>query len=277
MGVLVFSFSLFNCIIRVNSTSPMLINALREVYGAMGIEQADEPATLSYEIYESADVSAKYVASRSGIEDLVSYDLGAFIFLFEKDMTIELQRVRSDLFFMHAAVLEYKGKAVVIVAASGMGKSTTAWALLHSGFNYLSDELAPIDLTRMEVWPYPHALCLKARPPVYILPEETLETSRTMHVPTASLPVWGAGQTILLSAIMFLERDPQLSRCELKPLSTVESVAKIYANTLNALAHSQKGLDAAISIASQLHCYNLNASNDLEDTCRCVKRALDKL
>ena len=50
---------------------------------------------------------------------------------------------------------------MLLAGASGNGKSTTAWALLHRGFQYLSDELAPLDLSAMTVHAFPHALCLK--------------------------------------------------------------------------------------------------------------------
>ena len=56
-----------------------------------------------------------------------------------------------------------------VLGKTGAGKSTTAWGLLHHGFSYLSDELAPIDLETLEVLPYRHALCLKRRPPSPLL------------------------------------------------------------------------------------------------------------
>jgi hypothetical protein len=46
----------------------------------------------------------------------------------------------------------------MLVGESGSGKSTTAWALLHHGCCYFSDELGPVDLQTGEVYPYPHAL-----------------------------------------------------------------------------------------------------------------------
>ncbi len=84
-----------------------------------------------------------------------------FVYLLEKLITVDLQKSRTDLYFVHSSALERHGRAIMIAADSGTGKSTTTWALLQHGFNYLSDELAPIDPGNLDIHPYPHALCLK--------------------------------------------------------------------------------------------------------------------
>jgi len=86
---------------------------------------------------------------------LSTQGIGGFLYSFEKDLTIELQRLRQDLYFLHAAALQHNGGAVVLVGESKSGKSTMSWALTHHGFRYLSDELSPIDLQTMTVIPFP--------------------------------------------------------------------------------------------------------------------------
>jgi hypothetical protein len=82
-----------------------------------------------------------------------------------KDCTLALQTLRSELYFVHAAVLEWARDAIMLVAASGSGKSTTPWAWLHHGFRYGSAELGPVDVQTLAVYPYSHTLCLKEAPP----------------------------------------------------------------------------------------------------------------
>lgn len=120
---------------------------------------ASVPA-ISYRVERGHAEGSLYI-SRAGACTLISRNDADFLFLFEKDLTIELQYQRPDLFFVHAAVVERDGKAVVLAAPSGTGKSTLTLALLHAGFRYLSDELAPFDLVTLQVMPYPHALCLR--------------------------------------------------------------------------------------------------------------------
>jgi hypothetical protein len=196
------------------------------------------------------------------------------LYFFEKNMTVEVQKRRQDLLFMHAAALEYQGRVLILVAPSGSGKSTTTWALVNNGFRYLSDELAPIDLATLRVHAYPHALCLKAVPPEpFGLPDETLYTSYTLHVPVEYFPGELCREPAPLAAIFFLRYDPAAGEPAIRPISKGEAGARIYSNALNLLAHSRYGLDAAVKVANQSQCFELITS-DLQKTCTLIKSTL---
>lgn len=227
----------------------MLVTAPR-TSASMRFELVREPETGHFRI--ARDAEAPLLARKDS----------EFLFMFEKDMTIELQRQRADLFFLHAAVVEYQGKTALISAPSGTGKSTLTFALLHSGFNYLSDELAPVELNPLRVHPYPHALCLKAAPPEpYRLPVETLDAGRTLHVPPSVLPCKTITDPQTLNAIFFIRREGAAGGAELKKLGDAEVVARLYTNSLNALAHAGDGLDAAVRIAECVPGYELDSTN----------------
>ena len=192
------------------------------------------------------------------------------MYLLEKLITIDLQKLRTDLYFVHSSALERGGRVIMIVAGSGTGKSTTTWALLQHGFRYLSDELAPIDPASLNVHPYPHALCLKAPPPgPYPLPEETTRTEMTLHIPVAKLPSPAITQPAPLHALLFLQRDAAVSVPTFADVSPAEAGARLYASTLNALAHPGKGLDVAIRIATAVPAFTVNAG-DLRATCELI-------
>jgi hypothetical protein len=193
-----------------------------------------------------------------------------FVYLSEKLLTLELQSQRTDLYFVHASVLERGGRAIMIIAESGTGKSTTSWALLQHGFHYLSDELAPIDPHALTVLPYPHALCLKSEPPgPYPLPQRVVRTERTLHIPVTSLPSPEVTTPQPLAALVFLRRTAELSEPECDALSSAEASTRLYANTLNALAHPDSGLDAAIRIAGAVPAFIVDAGN-LHATCELI-------
>jgi hypothetical protein len=231
------------------------------------------PLNISYSVGQ-AGAEAGFFVTRAGQERLMAQNVAEFLFLFEKDMTIELQRRRPDLFYIHAAAVELDGKAAIIVAPSGTGKSTTTWGLLHAGFRYLSDELAPVDLQEMLVYPYPHALCLKDEPPPpYTLPEGTLRTTKTLHVAVEFLPAEAVMEPRPLAAIFFLNRDAGEEGDRVRPVSAGEAAVRLFANALNPLAHHGEGLDAAIHIAQQVPCFELHVA-DLTKTSAVIRKAL---
>lgn len=177
-------------------------------------------------------------------------DTADLLYYFEKSMTLWIQSKRPELFFTHAASLSINDQCVVIVGASGSGKSSLAWSLGNLGFQYLSDELAPIHPTRMHVEPYPHALCLKTKPiSGPSLPRSTIHTSATMHVPAYELMVHSIERPCQIGALVFIDSYRNGRSMELKAISSAEAGARLYANGLNQLAHIGDGLPAATRIA----------------------------
>ena len=252
--------------VAVACDDPMAARALRENYEALS-GNASEGADLRYHVSAEASRSGFLLRSRDG-RALHAADLGELVFQLEKAIIVALQERRADLLFLHAAALERDRAAWLVVGASGAGKSTTAWGLLHHGFNYLSDELAPIDLDTLEVLPYPHALCLKRRPPPpYLIPAESLDLGRTIHVPARSLPSVSQLDPCALQAVFFVSQDTRRREPMLRRVSTAEAAARLYVSTLNALAHEARGLDAVVKVASHVPCFVLQAS-DLESTCK---------
>jgi hypothetical protein len=199
---------------------------------------------------------------------------GSFLYEFEHDLTVELQKRRSDLYFLHAAALERRGRVVLLVAESGAGKSTTTWGLLHHGFRYASDELAPIELSSGRVHGFPHALCLKADPPApYTLPGGVLRTTRSRHVPVALLPCGLAPCPLPLDAIVFLRYQAERHQPSIRPVAAAEAAARLYVQALNPLAHPADGIDAALQVARGVRCLSLDAAR-LDATCDLVVRTL---
>ncbi len=242
-------------------------------YGAMQSKCAARAADLEYFVGRQ-QAGAGYYVSRDGFGRYVAQDEAEFLFVFEKDLAIELQKLRRDLFFVHAAVLEYRERAIIFPASSGSGKSTFAWGMLHHGFRYLSDELAPIDMETMQVLAYPHALCLKREPPEpYRLPPEIIRTSRGLHVPVDQFAQPPGPVAVPLREIFFLKYQPTALNPEITRVGTSTAAIHLFSNALNALAHSGSGLDAAIQIAGGVECYKLGVAA-LEESCLKVKKLL---
>jgi hypothetical protein len=264
----VVELSVFDCDIRVECLDRQAESLLNSNYGCF--KQSVQDPQISYRITREGAGEERLIARNGACSELARDD-GEFLYMFEKDMTIETQKLRPDLYFVHAAVLELEGRALALVAPSGYGKSTATWGLLHHGFKYLSDELAPVHLTTMRVRPFPHALCLKTVPPnEYPLPKETIFTTRTVHVPAKFLPRQTTMDSIPLEAIFFVRFIGDTPEPILKPMGKSEAAARLFTNALNPLAHSGEGLDGAIEIVSNARCFELLSSN-LKSTCDLIK------
>ena len=198
---------------------------------------------------------------------------GEFLHLFEKEICVQLQELRRDLYFVHSAALEYQGKACMLIGRSKSGKSTTTWALLHHGFRYLSDELAPVDPKTLHVHPYPRAVWLRRASPGAQHTGRKIQTSWMLCIPPHEFPGGAVDKPIPLDAVFFVRHNPQSPHPSLRTVARSTAVAQILASALNPGAHSGNGLDAAIEIATRTACYQLFTA-DLDETCAIVKEAL---
>lgn len=185
-------------------------------------------------------------------------DLDELLYAVDKALTIELQYRRSDLYFVHGAAVANGNQCIVISGESGSGKSTLCWQLCAAGFEYLSDELVPIDLRTMEAHPFPHALCLKSvAPGAAAIPASAINAGRTLHIPVSSLRGGVRDDLTCISAFVFLQGDVVAEKPEIRPVCKAEAAARIFANGLNQLAHEKSGLGAASKLASAAPSYLL--------------------
>ena len=271
------SLQILNVSINVHCANSYIQNLLNANFSALRDREAAHEAMAVLEYSVELNGVNHFAILRAGGPVIANADEYDLIYFLEKDVTVELQKIRKDLLFIHGAALEFEDKACLIVAPSGSGKSTTTWALLHHGFRYLSDELAPIDLSTMKVSAYPHALCLKADPPQpYTLPANVVRTIATIHVPVDSLPAHVCHTPVPLAAIFFVKYNSDLNDPAMHEISAAEASARIYANALNPLAHPEGGLDTVISVARRCKCFNV-MSADLKKTADLIKSAMKRI
>ena len=225
---------------------------MEAAFGGMSrASPAGEALDRDFDIARTA--SGYQVSSRASGESTLP-DADRLLFHIDKDITIWLQLERRDLFFLHAAAVARGSQVIVLTAPSGTGKSTLVLSLVEKGLEYLSDELAPIDLRTLAVEPYPHALCLKSPPPdPYTLPSNTVRCGRRYHVPIPG-PVH---QVRTLAALVFVRRDEERFQ-QLRPVSAATAAARLMANALNPLAHPGDGLDVAVTLSQAVPCFELD-------------------
>ena len=80
--------------------------------------------------------------------------------MLENHLTQAVAEMTPRRLFVHAGVVGWKGRAILVPGASHTGKSTLVAALLAAGATYYSDEYAVLD-PQGRVHPFPRALQLR--------------------------------------------------------------------------------------------------------------------
>lgn len=227
---------------------------------------------LSYRAWRDRSTSG-FRLLNSDDSEIVLQSADALVFQLDKQLILALQHRRRDLFFLHGAVVEIADRVAVISAPAGTGKSTFTLALLERGASYLSDELAPIDVARRRVHPFPHALCLKSAPPApWQIPADTIRVGTRLYAPVKC----GADERPV-AAFFFLRRNAagqlRTAAATCRRVTAATAAAHLMANALNSLAHDGNGLDSASALARNIPAFELDAS-DLSNACETVESVL---
>lgn len=91
---------------------------------------------------------------------LRTHDLDEFLDVFESDVKLHVAAGARRRVFVHAGVVGWRGKAIVIPGRSLSGKTTLVAELLRAGAAYYSDEYAVLDSNGL-VHPYPRPLSMR--------------------------------------------------------------------------------------------------------------------
>ena len=142
--------------------------------------------------------------------------------------------------FLHGAALVKDGKLVTIIAPTQQGKSTATALLVMRGYQYLSDDVIPVNVDTLEVSSFPKALCIRnlsilddgARRlhrffnvmPFCIKSEDNLSRVIESRMPLLPLETVTANETVFykMDTVILLERTAQIgaNRYELVQLDS---------------------------------------------------------
>jgi hypothetical protein len=97
----------------------------------------------------------------------------------ERHLTLYLAEFAKNRVFIHAGVVGWNGKAVLIPGSPLAGKSTLVTALLRAGATYYSDEFALVDRAG-RIHPYPRPINLRTNDgPIQVDPAHVPATTGT--------------------------------------------------------------------------------------------------
>lgn len=165
---------------------------------------------------------------------------------------------------LHAAVIERGGRAVIMPAPPGSGKSTLCAALVNHGWRLLSDELALLSPATGEVIPLARPVSLKNSsiniirdlgPEVVIGPacKDTLKgTVAHMRPPADS--VRRIDENALPAWIIFPRYQPGTGAV-LEPYARSQTFMSLVENTFNYHALGEKAFNTLCSLVDHCDCY----------------------
>lgn len=167
---------------------------------------------------------------------------------------------------IHSAVLEKQGRAVLLPAPPGSGKSTLCAALMQNGWRLLSDEMALIDPESGEVTPSPRPISLKNQSIAVMrerapratfgpLAHDTVKgTVAHMRISPASL---AQAQVPALPAWVVFPRYQAGASLSVRDHPKAQALVELASNSFNQHVHGRAGFVALARMIERCVCSDL--------------------
>lgn len=182
---------------------------------------------------------------------------------------------------LHAAVLERHGRALLLPAPPGSGKSTLCAALVAGGWRLLSDELALIELSGLRVVPIPRPISLKNRSidtiarfwPGAAIGDVVPDTLKgaVAHVRPPAESVRRAAETATPAWVVLPHYAPGAAT-ELCELPKCETFMRLVESAFNYDIHGRAGFEALAALVETSACRAFTYGGDLDAAVRTFQR-----
>jgi hypothetical protein len=130
---------------------PASFGVVERLYSLIGGDPASRPPVRCFSLLYG---DTQQLARTLNLEELY--------WALESDVDFYVGQVARRRLFVHAGVVGWKGRAIVIPGQSHSGKSTLVKAFVQAGASYYSDEYAVLD-QHGAVYPFPRRISLRDR------------------------------------------------------------------------------------------------------------------
>jgi hypothetical protein len=166
-----------------------------------------------------------------------SLDLQPVFDTLESDLRLFVAELARRRVFVHAGVVGWKGRAIVVPGRSFSGKSSLIAELVRAGATYYSDEYAVFD-SRGRVHPFPKPLEIRQDGSV----RQAKVTVETLGGQTGTQP--------LQVALVVMTQFKEGARWRPRKLSAGRGVLELLSNTVSARREPEKALVALRQVVS---------------------------
>lgn len=187
----------------------------------------------------------------------------------------------SGIYLLHGAAIGTQGRAVLVAAKGGSGKSTTALASVLAGLDYLGDDYVAVEagarpvchslynslkVTQDTLAAFPELATLQP-----LMPDTNDKAAFFIH---ELYPKQLRAQAEL--AAIFIPRIGPHARSHVTPARKSEALAALAPTTLFQLPLGESGTFAALrDLVSQTPCYTLHLGSDLYSAPEAIRNFLD--
>jgi len=202
--------------------------------------QAIDPARAKHHIYFQfrRDGQDGLFGGPSG-ENLAGIPRENSLGLLESWIRLRIAEFAPEHVFIHAGVVGWKGRGIIIPGTSYSGKTSLTVELIRRGATYYSDEYAIIDRQGL-VAPFPKTLSIRGGVNAYTQVEYPLETfSATLG--TEKIPI----------AIVLVSKYVPRARWNPKDLALGEGIIELLKNTVSARTNPSLVLPTLSSLGAQ--------------------------
>ncbi len=142
-----FSFESYGVFVTIRSNQQEIVDQAAEVAvkSLLGEVRTVGETDFDYVFDLPCDEDGLYFLFQNGKELSSGDNLPIFFKFFDSILRVAIGEYAADRVFLHAGVVAWNGKAIVLPADSYQGKSTLVSELVRNGAEYYSDEFAIID------------------------------------------------------------------------------------------------------------------------------------
>lgn len=181
---------------------------------------------------------------------------------------------------LHYAVLERDGRAVILPAPPGSGKSTLCAALMLDGWRLLSDEMALLDPRTGLLTASPRPISLKnasidlmrRRAPDVVMGPVALDTLKgTVCHMQVSADSTARARELATPAWIIFPRYEAGAPLTLNPRPKADALLNLHRNSFNHHVHGRQGFETLADAVERCDVYDLRYS-DLDEALACFAR-----
>lgn len=274
--------------VRIRAKVPAVAELLKTVYGAYVFEPADGLFDVSVCIRPVAGLRAwlrpQIELLCDGVRDFEPFPADTPLPLLEWGTNYAIAtRLYCDL-LLHAGVVERGGRAVVMPAMPGSGKSTLTAALSLRGFRLLSDEFGVIRLSDSQLVAMLRPVALKnasidviqAFAPHAVMGPRYPKTHKGTVAHLAPLAEHvDARHRPATPALVIFPRFDASAGVEFEAVPRARAFARLAVNSFNYDALGPDGFDALTALVQASSCWTLRYG-DLDGAVRAIGDLLDR-